>query len=58
MEIGKVYDSNSTLIAHAVEELGCDAVRFGIVADNDTQIEKVLLQALELDFVLLAGGTS
>ena len=31
MEIGKVYDSNSTLIAHAVEELGCEAVRFGIV---------------------------
>ena len=58
MEIGKVYDSNSTLIAHAVEELGCEAVRFGIVADNDTQIEKVLRQALELDFVLLSGGTS
>ena len=58
MEIGKVYDSNSTLIAHAVEELGCEAVRFGIVADDKTQLEAVLRQALELDFVLISGGTS
>ena len=58
MEMGKVYDSNSTVIAHAVEELGCEAVRFGIVPDDEAQLETVLRNALELDFVLLSGGTS
>ena len=58
IEIGKVYDSNSTVIAHAVEELGCEAVRFGIVPDDEAQLEEVLRRALELDFVLLSGGTS
>ncbi len=58
MEMGKVYDSNSTVIAHAVEELGCEAVRFGIVPDDEAQLETVLRKALALDFVLLSGGTS
>ena len=58
MEMGKVYDSNSTVIAHAVEELGCEAVRFGIVPDDEAQLETVLRNALEFDFVLLSGGTS
>ena len=58
IEMGKVYDSNSTVIAHAVEELGCEAVRFGIVPDDEAQLETVLRQALALDFVLLSGGTS
>ena len=58
MEMGKVYDSNSTVIAHAVEELGCEAVRFGIIPDDEAQLEIVLRNALELDFVLLSGGTS
>ncbi len=58
MEIGKVYDSNSTVIAHAVEELGCKAVRFGIVPDDEVKLEKILKQALEFDFVLVSGGTS
>ncbi len=58
MEMGKVYDSNSTVIAHAVEELGCEAVRFGIVPDDEAQMETVLRKALALDFVLLSGGTS
>ena len=58
MEMGKVYDSNSTVIAHAVEELGCEAVRFGIVPDDEEQLETVLRNALALDFVLLSGGTS
>ncbi len=58
IEMGKVYDSNSTVIAHAVEELGCEAVRFGIVPDDEAQLETVLRNALALDFVLLSGGTS
>ena len=58
MEMGKVFDSNSTVIAHAVEELGCEAVRFGIVPDDVAQLETVLRRALKLDFVLLSGGTS
>ena len=58
MELGKVYDSNSTVLAHAVEELGCEPTRFSIVPDNENQLETVLRQALKFDFVLLSGGTS
>jgi len=46
MEMGKVFDSNSTVIAHAVEELGCEAVRFGIVPDDVAQLETVLVVRL------------
>ena len=58
MELGKVFDSNTTVIGHAVEELGCESVYFGIVPDEELRLEATLRQALELDFVLISGGTS
>ena len=58
MELGKVFDSNSTVIGHAVDELGCESVYFGIVPDQESRLEGILRQALELDFVLISGGTS
>ena len=58
ISVGKVFDSNATLISHAVEELCCEPVNFGIVPDNESQLEKVLRQAINLDFVIISGGTS
>ena len=58
MELGKVFDSNATVLGHAVEELGCEPVHFGIVPDEESRLERVLREALELDFVLISGGTS
>ena len=58
MKLGKVFDSNATVLAHAVEELGCEPVSFGIVPDKEWRLKAVLQKALKLDFVLLSGGTS
>ena len=58
MELGKVYDSNAMVITHAVEELGCEPLRFGIVPDNEQQLEKAVRKALGTDFIILSGGTS
>ena len=58
MELGKVYDSNSMVIAHAVEELGCESQIFGIIPDNEAQLEGTIRKALYTDFIILSGGTS
>ncbi len=58
MGVGKIYDSNGTIIADAVREIGCEPVRLGIVPDDAAQLEAALRQALAQDFVLLSGGTS
>jgi putative molybdopterin biosynthesis protein len=58
MEVGKIYDSNATIIADAVREAGCEPVRMGIVPDDEPKLEAALRRALECDFVLLSGGTS
>src|SRR5688572_5671405 len=54
-----VYDSNAQVLADAVREVGGEAARLGIVADEVTALRVRLRQALEFaDMVLLSGGTS
>src|SRR5262249_12908109 len=55
---GLVYDSNATILADAVRELGAEPVPYGIVPDDRSALETVLHQALACDVVLLSGGTS
>jgi putative molybdopterin biosynthesis protein len=56
---GQVFDSNAAIVAASVEELGGEAVNFGIVADDEAAMQAVLAHALaESDMVLLSGGTS
>jgi putative molybdopterin biosynthesis protein len=55
---GCVFDSNATVLADAVRELGGDAVLFGIVPDDPDQLRTKLIDALGFDAVLLSGGTS
>lgn len=58
MRPGLVYDSNATIIADAVRELGGEPVYLGIVRDDRDALAAALRQALVHDMVLLSGGTS
>ena len=56
---GQVYDSNAAILAAAVEELGAEPVRLGIIPDDPAALAAALNQALAAgDMVLLSGGTS
>ena len=55
---GQIYDSNATVLADAVRELGGEPVSFGIVGDDEPALLAVLRRAMECDLVLLSGGTS
>jgi putative molybdopterin biosynthesis protein len=55
---GGVFDSNSAILAAAVEELGGTPVLLGIARDNEAELSALLQQALAADLVLLSGGTS
>ena len=56
---GQIYDSNGPMLAAAVEELGCEAIALGIVADERAAMEAIVDRAVaEADAVLLSGGTS
>lgn len=58
MRPGFVYDSNATIIADAVRELGGEPVPLGIVGDDEAKLHDALQTALRHDVVLLSGGTS
>ncbi len=53
-----VYDSNGTILADAVRELGGEPIPLGIVGDDEPALEAALDRALAADLVLLSGGTS
>jgi putative molybdopterin biosynthesis protein len=55
---GGVYDSNQAIVAAAVEELGCEAIRLGAVPDILKAQQDILERGLEADAVILSGGTS
>jgi putative molybdopterin biosynthesis protein len=58
MAVGKVFDTNGVVIAHALAEIGCEAVPFGIVPDDEARLIDTLHQAMDCDFIILSGGTS
>src|SRR5262249_7269289 len=57
MRPGLIYDSNATVLADAVRELGAEPVPYGIVPDDWTALAATLRQALACDVILLSGGT-
>ncbi len=56
---GQVYDSNAAILAAAVEEMGSEPLRLGVVPDDPAALAAALDAALAAgDMVLLSGGTS
>lgn len=56
---GCVFDSNQTVLADAVRELGGEPVPLGIVPDDLAALRAAFAEALRVaDAVLLSGGTS
>ena len=55
---GSVYDSNATILAATVRELGGDPVCLGTVRDDLEQLRTLVEQGLSYDMLLLSGGTS
>lgn len=58
MKPGFIHDSNSTVLADAVRELGCEPVPLGILPDDQPLLLDTLRRALVHDAILLSGGTS
>jgi putative molybdopterin biosynthesis protein len=55
----RIYDSNGPIIAAALEENGCEAVRLGAVPDVEALLNAAVERAFrEHDAVILSGGTS
>lgn len=55
---GAVYDSNAAIISAAVEELGGEPVRLGVIPDDEAALSAALAQGLACDAVVFSGGTS
>lgn len=58
LPVGAVYDSNAAILAAAVEELGGEPVRLGVVPDDEARLAAALRQGLACDAVVFSGGTS
>ncbi len=58
LQTGQIYDSNATILADSVRELGGEPVPLGIVPDDAEALRAKLQAALHHDVVLLSGGTS
>jgi putative molybdopterin biosynthesis protein len=58
MRPGAVYDSNAAIIGAAVQELGCEPVRLGVIPDDERALADTLRRALDCDVVIYSGGTS
>ncbi len=56
---GQLVDSNQYALAVAVEEMGGEAIRFGIVPDEREILKQTIAQAVtNTDFLLSTGGVS
>ncbi|MCL1601637.1 MAG: molybdopterin biosynthesis protein [Actinomycetia bacterium] len=62
IELGGVFDSNQRVLLDSVVELGCEPIACGIIPDDETQLEALLLTLVSgsdaVDVVILSGGTS
>jgi molybdenum cofactor synthesis domain-containing protein len=56
---GQIRESNRTMLVGAVTAAGCEAVDFGVVRDDEAQLEGVLrAAAAECDAIVTSGGVS
>jgi molybdenum cofactor synthesis domain-containing protein len=56
---GQIRESNRTMLVGAVTAAGCRAVDFGVVRDDEAELERVLrAAAAECDAIVTSGGVS
>jgi len=56
---GKIYNSNRYMLLGLLQELGCEVIDLGVVADTFEATEQVLKQAAtKADLVITTGGVS
>ncbi|HEY8447965.1 MAG TPA: gephyrin-like molybdotransferase Glp [Thermomicrobiales bacterium] len=55
---GRIYDSNSTLIAALVQQSGGESCLLGIARDNLGAVRAKLEEARQADLIITAGGVS
>jgi molybdenum cofactor synthesis domain-containing protein len=59
LEIGKIYDVNSTVLKKAIESTGVNLQFLGVIKDDYEELKSALDNALlQSDIVILSGGTS
>ena len=59
LEPGKIYDTNSYALHAGVIECGATPIMYGIVRDNEADMEKAIDTAVgECDIILTSGSTS
>ena len=60
LQPGQIRESNRTMLLGLVRAAGCDAVDFGIVRDDEAELEHVLRHkaATECDAIVTSGGVS
>ena len=56
---GQIRESNKTMLVRLVGEAGCDVVDYGIVRDDEAELEEVLRHASQhCDAIVTSGGVS
>jgi molybdenum cofactor synthesis domain-containing protein len=56
---GQIRESNKTMLVRLVTEAGCDVADYGIVGDDEAELEDVLRHAAEhCDAIVTSGGVS
>ena len=56
---GQIRESNKTMLVRLVAEAGCDVVDYGIVRDDEAELEEVLRHAAQhCDAIVTSGGVS
>ncbi|MFM8389199.1 MAG: gephyrin-like molybdotransferase Glp, partial [Actinomycetota bacterium] len=56
---GQIRESNKTMLVRLVAEAGCDVVDYGIVRDDEEELEEVLRHASQhCDAIVTSGGVS
>jgi len=59
LDIGQIYDVNSTVLKKAIENAGAKVSYLGIIRDNFEDLKSAIDRGLkESDIVILSGGTS
>ena len=59
LEIGQIRESNKTMLAALLTEVGCDVVDLGVVRDHEAELERVLrAAAVNCDAIVSSGGVS